>query len=93
LPFRASYATIAFASPAWSLGRVLHPSTKVLSQDGVWICTPHALHCPIVVQVAQAGKHILGKPFNPSNNTYLPPFEIASAARSAEEGMWIRSSF
>jgi predicted dehydrogenase len=29
------------------------------SVDAVSICTPHALHCPMAVQAAQAGKHIL----------------------------------
>ncbi len=60
------------------------------SVDAVSICLPHALHCPVAVEAAQAGKHVLCE--KPLAMTVEEGREMVRAARENGVKLYVAES-
>jgi predicted dehydrogenase len=58
--------------------------------DAVSICTPHALHCPMAVEAAAAGKHVLVE--KPMAMTVAEASEMIEAARAHGVCLYVAES-
>jgi predicted dehydrogenase len=58
--------------------------------DAVSICTPHALHCPMTVRAAQAGKHVLVE--KPMALTVSEATRMIEAARAHDVRLYVAES-